>query len=53
MTLIGGGEIRRKSRDVLRISEADSEMSIQAKTKMNLKKRRKNFRRCNMDLVWL
>lgn len=27
----------RKSRDVLRIGESDSEMSLQAKTKMNLK----------------
>jgi hypothetical protein len=37
MTLIDGGEIMRKSRDMLRIGKADSEVSIQTKTKMNYK----------------
>jgi len=40
VTVIGGEEIMRKSRDMLRTGEADSEMSVQAKTKINLKKKK-------------
>jgi hypothetical protein len=52
MPLIGGGETMRKARDMLTIGEADSEMSP-SKDKNEFKKRRKNFRRRNMELVWL
>jgi hypothetical protein len=50
MMLIDGGEIICKSRDKLRIGEADSEMSTTAKTKMNLKK--KNEERTFEDVTW-
>lgn len=43
MMLIVGREIVRKSRDMLRIGEAGSEMSNPAKTKMNIKKTKKEI----------
>lgn len=43
MMLTDGGEVMRKSRNMLRIGEADSEMSTPAKTKMNLKEMKKEL----------
>jgi hypothetical protein len=44
MTFIGGGEIMRKSKDMSRIGEADSEMCIEAKTKMNIKTNKRTLK---------